>query len=116
MAEIGVQRTQYLLNTPRHRVNPEGAHVASMPQTRCTFIGYKFRLDPGTQNHPDNLRNPVLRNPMLTRIEAQPGQCDKSDFRTPDTFTYTIHIIFGFTSGQEMRNFCFYYKWHLVSK
>ena len=74
VAKIGVQRTEYLLSTRRHRGKPEEAHVASMPQTRCTFLGYKYMLEPGTQNHPDNLTNTVLRNPTLTTIKALPGE------------------------------------------
>ena len=74
VAQIGVQRTEYLLNTRRYRADPEVAHVASMPQTRCTFIGYEYMLEPGAQNHPDNLTNPVLRNPTITRIVPAPGE------------------------------------------
>ena len=74
VARIGVQRTEYLLNTRRYRANPEGAHVASMPQTRCTFLGYEYMLEPGTQDHPDNLTNPVLRNPTLTTIVPSDGR------------------------------------------
>ena len=69
MAKIGVQRT----DTRRHRQNPEGAHVASMPQTRCTFLGPEFYLTPGTQDHLDSLRNPVMRDPPTTRIVQLPG-------------------------------------------
>jgi len=73
VAKIGVQNTEYLLGTRRYRGNPQEAHVASMPQTRCTFLGYKFYLRPlRIDNHPNRLRNPVLPNPTTTRIEQQP--------------------------------------------
>ena len=74
VAKIGVQTTEYLLNTMRDRRNLKRAYVASMPQTRCTFIGYEYVLEPGAQNHPDNLTNPVLRNPTITRIVPAPGE------------------------------------------
>lgn len=48
-----------------------------MPQTRCTFVGNKFYLQPGinmiTEDHPESLRYPVLRNPTASRIEGKPG-------------------------------------------
>ena len=47
--------------------------MASMPQTRCTFLGYEYMLEPGTQDHPDNLTNPVQRNPTLTTIVPSDG-------------------------------------------
>ena len=74
VAKIGVQTTEYLLNTMRDRRNLERAYVASMPQIRCTLLGYKYMLEPGAQNHPDNLTNPVLRNPTTTRIVQAPGE------------------------------------------
>ena len=74
VAKIGVQTTEYLLNTMRDRGNLKRAYVASMPQIRCTLPGYKYMLQPGAQNHPDNLTNPVLRNPTITCIAPAPGE------------------------------------------
>ena len=72
--KVGAQRTEYLLNTRRYRGAPENAYVASMPQIWCTFQGDDFYLLPGTQDHPDNLKNPVKPNPTVTWIDRLPGK------------------------------------------
>ena len=74
VASIGVRRTEYLLNMRRYRRNPQGAHVASMPQTRCTFLGFDYKHRPGTQNHEDSLRNPVILYPTTTWISELAGK------------------------------------------
>jgi len=78
VAKAGTKRTEYLLRT---RTNPRSivkAHRASMPQTRCTFLGNKFYLQPGinmrTEDHPESLRHPVLPNPTATRIKELPDK------------------------------------------
>ena len=72
--KAGTRRTDYLLSTRRHsRKNLEKAYVTSMPEIRRTFLGGDFYLRPGTQNHPENLRNPVLPRTTATRIERWTG-------------------------------------------
>ena len=73
--KAGTRRTEYLLSTGRYsRKNPEKAYVTSMPEIRCTFLGDDFYLRPGTQNHPDNQRNPVLPDNTATRIRTLQGE------------------------------------------
>ena len=76
VAKIGVQRTEYLLRTRTY--NTARAHVASMPQTRCTFLTEKLYFQTGVnmriENHPGSLTNPVLPNPTATRIHPESGK------------------------------------------
>lgn len=75
MASSGVQRTEELLRT--YRRNTVTSHVASMPQTRCTFLSLKLYLQPGIDmrtDHPNVLRNPLLPDPTGTIIERKHGE------------------------------------------
>jgi len=95
VAKIGVQRTEYLLRTRTY--NTARAHVASMPQTRCTFLTEKLYFQTGVnmriENHPGSLTNPVLPNPTATRIHPESDE------------TLTIQ-----SEGRTVRQ-ATYYKW-----
>lgn len=75
VAEAGVQRTECVLRRQQRHKNP---YLVSMPQTRCTFIGKRLYFLPGinmrTDDHPNDLVNPVRPHYTATVIEHQTGE------------------------------------------